>query len=281
MKEYKGKVVAITGAAHGIGRELVWQLAAKGAKFSLADAQAEPLAELARQLEDKGVEVITSTFDVRSSDEMDKFAGKTFAAYGTVDYFFNNAGISAVGNAWKMPLNDWDWLIDVNLKGAVHGIRAFVPRMIEQDKECYVIITASAAGLVTLWGGAGYAASKHAVIGMAETLELDLRRAGTKVKSYVICPSFVLSNLHNSLDYRPADEWDKNDPAYQNIDYLEADERSKQSTGVAGMATDEAVRTILEEFDADKFIILTHQHVVPLVEKRYHNLLAGKRPGTD
>lgn len=279
MKEYQGKVVAITGAANGIGREIVLQLAEKGVKFSLADIQAEPLVELASWLEAKGVEVISSCFDVSDYEAMQDFAHTSFAHYGTVDYFFNNAGISAIGNAWKMPLSDWDWLLDVNIKGVVHGIKSFMPEMIKQDKECYFITTASAAGLVTLWGGAGYAASKHAVVGMAETLELDLRKAGAKVKSYVICPSFVLSNLHNSLDYRPAGQWDKNDPAYQDADYIEADERSIQSTGVAGMPTAEAVKIILQELDADKFLILTHSYIATLVEARFRNLLSGKRPG--
>lgn len=279
MKDYKNKIVAITGAAHGIGREIAIQLAEKGAKLAIADVQAEPLFELAQQLKDRGVGVITSCFDVRNYEEMKNFASKTYEAYGSVDYFFNNAGISAVGTAWKMPLNDWDWLIDVNLKGPMYGIRAFVPEMIKSDKECFVITTASAAGLVTLWGGAGYAASKHAVVGMSETLELDLRRIGSKVKSYVVCPSFVISNLHNSMDYRSEDEWDRNNPFYQDPDYIEANERSIHSTGVAGMPTDEAVRNILKELDEDKFLILTHSHVTKLVESRYDNLLAGKRPG--
>lgn len=279
MKEYQGKVVALTGAANGIGREIVMQLLARGAKFSLADIQAKPLEALAEEIRSRGGEVITCCFDVRDLNAMQNFARTTFERYGTVDYFFNNAGISAVGNAWKMPMEDWDWLFDVNIKGVVHGIKAFIPGMIEQDKECFFITTASAAGLVTLWGGAGYAASKHAVIGMSETLELDLRKAGTKVKSYVICPSFVLSNLHNSMDYRQDGEWDRNNPAYQDADYLEANERSIQSTGVAGMPTDEAVRTILHELDEDKFMILTHSHVAALVQDRYNRLLSGKRPG--
>jgi NADP-dependent 3-hydroxy acid dehydrogenase YdfG len=281
MKEYDGKVVAITGAAHGIGRELAIQLAGKGAKFALADIQGDPLLELAEQLKDKGAEVITSCFDVRNFADMQGFANKTYDTYGSVDYVFNNAGISAVGTAWKMPLNDWDWLIDVNLKGPMHGMRAFIPKMIDSGKECYFVTTASAAGLVTLWGGAGYAASKHAVIGMAETLELDLRRAGSKVKTYVICPSFVISNLHNSMEYRSKDEWEPNDPFYQDPDYIEADKRSRYSTGEAGMSTDEAVRNILKELDEDKFVILTHPHVVKLVETRYHRLLAGRRPGVE
>lgn len=279
MKDYQGKVVALTGAANGIGREIVMQLLDRGAKFSLADIQAEPLEALAEQIKAKGGEVITACFDVRNLEAMQNFARKTFETYGTVDYVFNNAGISAVGNAWKMPMEDWDWLMDVNIKGVIHGIKAFIPSMIEQNQECCFITTASAAGLVTLWGGAGYAASKHAVIGMAETLELDLRKAGAKVKSYVICPSFVLSNLHNSMDYRPAGEWDRNNSAYQDADYLEANERSIQSTGVAGMPTEEAVKTILKELDADKFLILTHEHVASLVQNRYNNLLSGKRPG--
>lgn len=279
MKEYEGKVVALIGAAHGIGHELVLQLADRGVKFSLADRSAGPLDELKTQLEDRGIEVITSLVDVPNPEQMEGFAVRTFDHYGSVDYCFHNAGISAVGNVWKMPLSDWQWLIDVNLMGPVNAVRAFIPRMIAQDRECYFIITASAAGFVTGWGGAGYAASKHAVIGLAETLELDLRKASTKVKSYVICPAYVLSNLHNSLDYRPAEAWDPGDPAYKDSDYAEAMQRSVLSTSEAGMPTDEAVRAILQKLDEDEFVIMTHPQYGPVIERRYHNLVTGKRPG--
>jgi len=278
MKDYQGKVVALTGAASGIGMEIVMQLAEKGAKFSLADINRVNLSELEKALKDRGVQVISSAFDVGDFQAMTDFAHRTFEAYGTVDYFFNNAGISAVGNVWKMPLSDWDWLFKVNVMGVVHGIKAFVPAMIAQDKECYIINTASAAGFVTLWGGAAYAASKHAVVAISETLELDLQKAKAKVKSYVICPAYVLSNLHNALDNRPAGQWNKDDPAYQDHDYKEAMERSAVSTGQLGMPTNEAVREILKQLDEDKFVIMTHPHIAPMVEARYHRLVTGERP---
>lgn len=278
MKKYKDKVVAITGAASGIGKEIVMQLAKKGAKFSLGDIDAENLAVLQSELQSKGVESMAVTLDVSKYDQMQNFADKTFQKFGTVDYVFNNAGISAVGNAWKMPLTDWEWLLDVNFRGVVHGIKAFIPLMITQDKECYFINTASAAGFVTGWGGAAYAASKHGVIAISETLEIDLQKAGAKVKSYVICPGYVISNLHNALDHRPDDQWDKNDPAYQDKDYLEAMERSITSTSKTGMPTSEAVASILKQLDEDKFVIMTHDHIAPWVENRYRNLVAGKRP---
>ncbi|MDR3360818.1 MAG: SDR family NAD(P)-dependent oxidoreductase [Bifidobacteriaceae bacterium] len=282
MKDYQGKVVAITGAASGIGREMVGQLAAKGARFSLADIGDERLSQMREELEALGVEAVTSHVDVRVPEEMEHFAVKTIGEFGTVDYMFNNAGISAVGNAWKMPLSDWRWLIDVNLFGPVNACRAFIPRMIELDKECCFVITASAAGFVSAWGGAGYSASKHAVIGMAEGLESDLRKAGAQVKVHVIAPSYVQSNLHNSLQYRQAAEWDPADPAYSDADYKDAMDRSTKSTsedGGVGIPVDEAVRRILTGLDEDRFVILTHPETASYIENRYHRFMVGKRPG--
>jgi NAD(P)-dependent dehydrogenase (short-subunit alcohol dehydrogenase family) len=262
--------------------ELVHQLAAKGARFSLADIGDDRLAEVRRELEAQGVDVITTHVDVREPYQMEDFAARTFEEFGTVDYMFNNAGISAVGNAWKMPLSDWHWLIDVNLLGPVNACRAFIPRMIELDKECYFVITASAAGFVSAWGGSGYSASKHAVIGMAEGLEGDLQKVGAQVKVYVIAPSYVQSNLHNSLEYRDPEEWEPTDEAYADPDYQDAMDRSTKSTsetGGVGIPTDEAVRRILQGLEDERFIILTHPETAPYIETRYHRFMVGKRPG--
>ncbi|MDR1712125.1 MAG: SDR family NAD(P)-dependent oxidoreductase [Propionibacteriaceae bacterium] len=281
MKEYRDKVVAITGCASGIGMELVRQLAAKGAKFSLADIGDDRLAAFQQELEAQGVEAIATHVDVRDPEQMEAFAARTYDKFGRVDYCFSNAGISAVGNAWKMPLSDWHWLLDVNVMGPAHAIRAFIPRMIEQDSECCFIITASAAGFVTAWGGAGYSASKHAVIGLAEALEGDLQKAGAKVKSYVITPAYVQSNLHNSFDYRPEAEWDSKDPAYEDDDFNAAFGRSVKSTsadGGVGIPTQDAVQAILKGLDEDHFIIMTHPQYGPIIEARYHNLMTGVRP---
>lgn len=279
-KEYDDKVVALIGAGTGIGREIAVQLGAAGAKLALACLGAGPLEQLRQELEQSGVAVTTTVLDVRDRNAIESFAQATFDHYGEVDYVFHNAGISAVGNAWTMPPGDWEWLLDVNLKGPIYSIQSFIPRLIAQDREAHFIITASAAGLITGWGGAGYAASKHAVIGLSETLELDLQRAGAKVKTHVICPGYVLSNLHNSLQYRAEGEWDPNDPAYQDPDYEAAMARSVKSTGEVGMPTDEAVRGIFAGIARGDFVILTHPQFGPVIEKRYHNLVTGARPGT-
>ncbi len=276
---YQGKVVALTGAASGIGHELVRQLAGKGARFSLADIRHTELHAFSDELKVQGVDVITSHVDVRNPAEVQAFADRTFETYGRIDYVFSNAGVSAVGNTWRMPIVDWHWLVDVNLMGAIHAARAFVPGLIAQDRPCHFVVTASAAGFVTGWGGAGYAATKHALIGVVESLELDLQKAGAQVKSHVICPGYVLSNLHNSFDYRSEVEWNPDDPAYQDSDYVDAMERSIRSTSVTGMPTDEAVTTILTELDDDKFVIFTHPQYIPVIKTRYANLLAGERPG--
>ena len=179
MENYQGKVVAITGAANGMGAQLARRFGAAGARLARADIDAENLAALRTELVGGGVEVLDSVFDVRSFEAMDAFARATYAAYGAVDLFFNNAGVITVGTIWDQPLADWDWLLDVNVKGVLHGIKAFVPRMIAQDTPCRIINTASIAGLLTVENSPAYVASKFASLSLTEVLDLQLQAAGS------------------------------------------------------------------------------------------------------
>ena len=280
MFDYKDKVVAITGAASGLGAEMAMQLADKGAKyFALADMRGEPLLETAEKLRAKGVEVITAVFDVTCSEDFDAFARVVFEKFGCCDMFFNNAGTGPNGVAWETPMRDWEWVFNTNVMGVVRGINAFVPRMIESDKECCIFNTSSLAGLACFWGAATYIGSKHAVLGITEVLELDLRKFNTKVKAYAICPGVCKSNLYMCDTYRPGGEsWKPLAPQYQSDGYAEIMARTAGSQGW-GMDTDKAIAKILKEFEADKFILLTHDEVGPRCEERYHRYLTeGLRP---
>ncbi|MGS0764863.1 SDR family NAD(P)-dependent oxidoreductase [Syntrophomonas curvata] len=277
MFDYQGKVVAITGGASGIGKQMAMELADRGAKyFALADMRAPELKTTTEELRAKGVEVISAAFDVTDDDDFEYFAKLVFNKFGCCDFFFNNAGVSPNHVMWEMPLKDWQWVFDVNVFGVVRGINAFVPKMIASDKECYIFNTSSLAGLATFWGGGAYISSKHAVVGLTEVLELDLRHFNTKVKAYAICPGFVTSNLYRSDTYRPeGEDWMPVGPAYQTDAYQEIVARSSASA-VLNMPTDEAVRNILEEFEADKFILLTHQAVGTRCLERYDRFFNKK-----
>lgn len=277
MNDYKGKVIAITGAANGIGKELARQFAAKGAKLALADIDAENLSIVEKDLQAAGAEVFTDVFDVKSYEGMAAFASKTFSTYGGVDLFFNNAGVISVGSAWKQSLADWDWLIDVNIKGIIHGVKAFVPAMIEQDKECRIINTASIAGLLTVENSPAYVASKFAALSLTEVLELQLQDAGSKVKAHVICPAIVQTDLNNCMRHRVQENWDSSDPYYQTEDY-KAREAVVNMSMALGLPVEKAVNIIIDAIEKDVFYILTHPEYNPAIVGRVNGIIAGTRP---
>ncbi|HEY5518519.1 MAG TPA: SDR family NAD(P)-dependent oxidoreductase [Cellulomonas sp.] len=277
MQDYQGKVVAITGAANGIGKELALRFGAAGARLALADIDADHLGALRKELEEYGVEVFESVFDVRHFADMEAFAVRTVATYGAVDLFFNNAGVISVGTIWEQPLADWDWLLDVNVKGVVHGIKAFVPKMIAQDTPCRIIDTASIAGLLTVENSPAYVASKFASLSLTEVLELQLQGIGSKVTAHVVCPAVVQTDLDNCLRHRDPSTYDANDPYYATDDF-----RAKTAvvTGSIplGLPVADAVETIITEMEKGTFYILTHPAYNPAITGRTAAIVAGVRP---
>lgn len=277
MQDYTNKVVVITGAANGLGKELARRFAGAGAKLALADIDAENLTALQQELASKGADVVVAVFDVRSPTAMEDFARQAFATYGTVDLFFNNAGVIAVGTIWEQPLADWDWLLDVNVKGVLHGIKAFVPKMIAQDSACRIINTASIAGLLTVENSPAYVASKFASLSMTEVLDLQLQAAGTKVTAHVICPAVVQTDLDNCLRHRDPATYDADDPYYRTEDYIRRFEVVTKSMP-AGLPVDAAVETIITEMENGTFYILTHPAYNPAITGRTAAIVAGTRP---
>jgi len=277
MLNYDNKVVAITGAANGLGKEMARRFAGAGAKLALADIDAENLTGLGAELEGKGVEVRTSVFDVRSFAAMDDFAAKTYAAFGHVDLFFNNAGVISVGTIWEQPLADWDWLLDVNVKGVLHGIKAFVPKMIAQDTVCQIVNTSSIAGLLTVENSPAYVASKFASLALTEVLDLQLQAAGAKVSAHVICPAVVQTDLDNCLRHRDPATYDADDPYYRTEDYIRRFEVVTKSIP-AGLPVEAAVEIIITELEKGTFYILTHPMYNPAITGRTAAIVTGTRP---
>ncbi|HEY0187584.1 MAG TPA: SDR family NAD(P)-dependent oxidoreductase [Cellulomonas sp.] len=278
MQDYQGTVVAITGAAHGIGAELARRFAGAGARLALADIDADALAGVRKELTDAGAQVLDAVFDVRDPHGMDDFADRTFAAYGQVDLFFNNAGVISVGTIWEQPLADWDWLLDVNVKGLVHGIRSFVPRMITQDIPCRIVDTASIAGLLTVENSPAYVASKFAALSLTEVLDLQLQGIGAKVTAHVVCPAVVQTDLDHCLEHRDPASYDPADPYYASQDYRDRFAVVTRSIP-AGLPVADAVSTIVTELERGTFAILTHPAYNPAITGRTAMLVSGAHPG--
>src|ERR671913_709722 len=204
MESVEGKVAVVTGAASGIGLALARRFLRAGASVVLADVETEPLATAAKALgaEHGPDRVLAVPTDVREDEAVQALAAATFDRFGTAHVVCNNAGVGVGGRAWEVPADRWRWIVDVNLVGVANGIRACVPRFVEQG-EGHVVNTASAAGLVTGPGMSPYYATKHAVVGLSEALWFDLRMFEAPVGVSVLCPEWVRTNIFDSERNRP------------------------------------------------------------------------------
>lgn len=198
MKTLKGRVAVVTGAASGIGYAMAQGFAAEGMRLAIADIHEEALDVAASRLRGGGAEVLAWPTDVTDAAAVEGLAERVFREYGAAHVVCNNAGLAAVkpDRTWELSLETWRAILNVNFFGVVHGIRAFVPRMIEAGSEGHILNTASMAGLNI--GGATmgpYSASKHAVVSVTESLYGELRAANASVSASVLCPGWVNTDL--------------------------------------------------------------------------------------
>ena len=180
MELVKGSVAVITGGGSGFGREFGLLAAAAGMHVVLADVQADALDKVSGEIKALGGEVLTKTVDVSKADQVEALAEATMARFGAVHLVFNNAGVGSGGLVWENSLEDWNWVLGVNVFGVIHGVKSFVPRMLalgakDPGYRGHVVNTASMAGLLTAPNMGIYNVSKHAVVALTETLYQDLR----------------------------------------------------------------------------------------------------------
>ena len=196
-----GRVAVITGGASGIGFEVARVLAARGARVVLADIETGALDGAVDRLRSTGAEAIGVRCDVSDHDDVQSLAEEADAAMGGVHIVFNNAGVAVGGPTAEMSHDDWRWIIDVDLWGPIHGVEAFLPRMIEQGEGGHLLFTASFAGLVPNEGLGPYCVAKYGVVALAEVLRRELRPHG--IGSTVLCPMRVETNIGSSERNRP------------------------------------------------------------------------------
>ena len=187
-KSLAGKVAIITGGAGGIGKALAEEMTERGCYVVLADINEELLQATVSELRATGAQIDAKTVDVRDAGQVQSLVGAAFRELGRVDYMFNNAGINVLAELRDTSLEDWNLLIDVNLRGVVHGVHAAFPLMCEQGFG-HIINTASVAGVAPIPAEGAYAATKHAVVGLSTTLRIEAAAFGVKVS--VVCPGAV------------------------------------------------------------------------------------------
>lgn len=201
MEDLEGKTAFITGGASGIGRAMALSFAGAGMRIAIADIEPGALRDMAAELEGKGAQVLPLEVDVADRAAMEDAAGRTVDAFGGVHVLCNNAGVGVAGPLDEMSDADWDWVLDVNLKGVVNGLQAFLPRIKATGDGGHVVNTASLAGHLAPGGLGAYVTTKFAVVGLSESLRQDMEPHGIGVT--VLCPGFVSTQIHKSGRNRP------------------------------------------------------------------------------
>ena len=277
MRDFKGKVAVITGGASGIGYSIARYCAKEGMKVVLVARDQKRLTETKSELETSGTEVLAMSADVSNERDIELVAQKTLEKFGAVHLLFNNAGVGIAGPPiWETTLSDWEWVIKVNLWGVIHGLRVFVPIMLEQDTECHIVNTSSIAGLISGPGTAPYNVSKHGVVTLSETLHHELARIQAKIKVSVLLPGAVNTRILDSSRNRPVEL--QNDPkleAERHANYAELEQHKLQQIGVEGMSPDEVAELVFEAIRNESFYILTHTWVKDLLKLQMEDIIEG------
>ncbi len=246
-------------------------------RLVLADIDGSRLNDVGGELDDKGVTVATLVTDVSKGSQVEGLADFAYAHFGCVNLLCNNAGVAVVGPAWECTLADWEWAIGVNLWGVVHGLRAFLPRMLEAGEPGHVVNTASAAGILAPPLSSPYVATKHAVVGLTESLYHDLRLRQSKVGCSVLAPGFVQTRIADSESVRPEELKNPRPPTDPMVGEVGSYYAKEVARGIPAEAVADAVHDAVFE---DRFYVFTHPGMKPAYEERFARLLDGKNPKT-
>ncbi len=203
MKTFRDRVAVVTGAASGIGLALAARFAAEGMTVVMADIEAAPLAAAADGLRRQGAAVLATRVDISRPDDVERLARETYEAFGAAHVLCNNAGVAVIGAVHEHTLADWQWVVNVNLWGVIHGVRAFLPRMLAGGDEGHIVNTASMAGLTTAPFMSVYDVTKHGVVALSEAMYKEAQVTGSPIGVSVVCPGLIDTNIMRSSRNRP------------------------------------------------------------------------------
>jgi NAD(P)-dependent dehydrogenase (short-subunit alcohol dehydrogenase family) len=265
IQQLAGKVAVVTGGASGIGRALAGRLVATGMRVIIADVEPAALAAAAAATGAAGI-----LTDVTSPESVQALAEEVRRRYGGVQLFCSNAGVGSAARIADMAPADWSWLLGVNLWGAIHGIRSFLPLLTANAGGGDLIFTASEVGFRVSAGLGGYCVSKFAVVALAETLALELREARSGVTVTLLCPGPVRTRLGTSQRNRP--------PALAGGGLADSDlEATPAGQSLRWIEPEAAVDALLQGLERGDFYVFTHPEMATLVLERHARIAAALR----
>jgi NAD(P)-dependent dehydrogenase (short-subunit alcohol dehydrogenase family) len=263
-----GTVAVVTGAASGMGRAMADAFAALELKVAMVDVERGALDVAVREVGSTGATVLGAVADVRDTAQVADAAARTREAFGPADVVCVNAGvITARLPVWRQPATDWAWTVEVNVLGAANTVRAFVPDMVERGRG-HVVFTASIAGLAPLPGGGNgaYSASKHAIVGLAETLRIELDEHAPDVGVTLWCPGPVPTRIQDAARNRPADKPDANLGSPAQI--------PRFAHGMATVGAADIARAVITGIEENRLYLLPGAGIAAHARRRIARLLA-------
>jgi NAD(P)-dependent dehydrogenase (short-subunit alcohol dehydrogenase family) len=269
MRDLAGKTAFITGGASGIGLAMGHAFAAAGARVMLADIESKALDDAVAGFKGNNPpEVRGVVCDVRDYAAVERAARETTAAFGKVHIVCNNAGVGGTAGAENVNLTDWRWVVDINLMGVVHGVKVFVPLLKSHAEGGHIVNTASMAGFLPGTGFGPYTATKYAVLGISEALQVELEPAGIGVS--VLCPGWVATKITDSRRNWPKEY---GEPP-QSVGPIAAQIAELVKNG---MAPSEVAELVLTAVKNNELYIFTHPHMRPPLERRVDHFLTAYR----
>ena len=270
MQLEAGQTAVVTGAASGIGLGLAQAFAERGLNVVMADVEGAALEAAAPGVRALGGEVLTVSCDVRDEQQVLDLAQRTIDTFGAVHVVCNNAGVTGAGDPWSGPIANWHWVVDVNLFGVVHGVRAFLPHLVANGG--HIVNTASMAGLLP-GISAGYDATKHAVVALTEDLHRHTKLFNLPVGVSCLCPGWVNTNIGTSERNFPAEYGE-----FQPIAGFEEGRELVRQVLANGMDPRALAELVVAAIGEGRYWVFSDHDAIPFATRRWESITAGHNP---
>ena len=279
ITDFNNKTAVLTGAGSGFGLEYARIGARLGMNLVLVDVQQDALDRAAQELQAAGAAVLAQRVDVSNAAAMDALGQAVQARFGAPHFVFNNAGVGSGGLIWENSVQDWEWVLGVNVMGVAHGVRVFTPLMLaaaaqDADYRGHIVNTASMAGLLNAPNMGIYNVSKHAVVALSETLYQDLALVTDQISASVLCPYFVPTGISQSHRNRPADAA----PAKPTRSQLIGQAMSDKAVGSGRVSAADVAQKVFDAIAAGQFYIYSHPKAIGSVQVRLEDIMLGRNP---
>jgi short-subunit dehydrogenase len=257
---FKSGTAVITGAGSGIGEAMAKLAAKNGMNVVVAELSEERGIKVAKDINSSGGQATFIKTDVGSAESVNALSSKAYEIYGDVQLLVNNAGISTLGAIWEISEQDWHNTMNVNVHGPINGIRAFVPRMLQSDKPCYISNVASTAGILSLGFCSTYFSSKHALVSITESLYLEMQQKPNPINVSLIMPGMIATRFMEDMNVA-------------NSQYDGQMSGMRSHIAKSGMSVDAAAQIFLEEIAEGRYWITSHKDELEVYAKSRANYL--------